>query len=177
MEPRELVRQFVQHRDVLYGYVLALTGDHGLAEDILQDIGVSILTEAARETQPESFMPWARTVARHRVADHFRRLASQRRHEIPFDQFADAVDLAFAEHAPTPEDNHRQLKLLRQCLDGLTSRIRAMIDLRYRGSQSMEQIATALSWAPASVKVALSRARRSLADCVERKLRQEEDPG
>ncbi len=174
MEPRELVRQFVQHRDVLYGYVLALTGDHDLAEDILQDIGVSILTEAARETHPESFLPWARTVARHRVADHFRRQAPRRRHEIPFDPFADTVDLAFAEHAPTPEDNHRQLKLLRQCLDGLTSRVRAMIDLRYRGSQSMEQIATALSWTPGSVKVALSRARRSLAECVERKLRQED---
>ncbi len=176
MEPRELVHQFVQHRDVLYGYVLALTGEHDLAEDILQDIGVSILTEAARENHPESFMPWARALARHRVADHFRRQASRRLHEIAFDQFADAVDTAFAEYAPTPEDNQRQLKFLRQCLDGLTSRIRTMIDLRYRGGQSMEQIAIAMSWTPGSVKVALSRARRCLADCVQRKLRQE-DPG
>ena len=177
MEPRDLVRQFVQHRDVLYGYVFALTGDHDLAEDVLQEIGVSILTEAARGTSPESFMPWARALARHRVADHYRRLASRRRHEVPFEPFADAVDQAFAEHAPTPEDSDHQLNLLRECLTRLSSRVRTIIDLRYRSRQSIDQIAAALSWAAASIKVALSRARRTLADCVDRKRRQEEGLG
>ncbi len=36
-----------------------------------------------------------------------------------------------------------------------------MIDLRYNGRQSMDEIAAALSWTPASIKVALSRARRT----------------
>ena len=177
MESSELVRQFVQHRDMLYGYILALTRDHNLAEDVLQDVGVSILSEAKRGMGPEAFIPWARGLARHRVADYYRRLASRRRHEIHFEEFADAVDLAFAEHAPSPEDNHHQLKLLRECLDGLTARVRTIIDLRYSGRQSIDEIAASLSWTPASIKVALSRARRTLADCVGRKLRREEAPG
>jgi len=82
---------------------------------------------------------------------------------------------AFAEYAPTPEDNHEQLKLLRECLDKLTARVRTIIDLRYHGRQSLEEIATSLSWKSASIKVALSRARRALADCVDRKLRLEEE--
>ena len=137
---------------------------------------MSILTEAKRGTAPEAFIPWARGLARHRVADHFRRLATRRRHEIHFEEFADAVDLAFAEHAPTPEDNRQQLELLRECLDALTARVRTIIDLRYSGGRSIDEIAGSLSWTPASVKVALSRARRTLADCVGRKLRQEEAP-
>jgi len=174
MDSSDLARQFVLHRDMLYGYVFALTRDHALAEEILQDVGVSILNEARRGTGPDDFIPWARGLARHRVADHYRRLASRRRHEMPFEEFADAVDLAFAEHAPTPEDNHEQLKLLRECLDGLTAQVRKIIDLRYNGRQSIQEIAAALSWTPASIKVALSRARRTLADCVGRKLRLEE---
>jgi len=174
MESSDLVRQFIQHRDMLYGYVFALTRDHDLAEDILQDVGVSILTEATRGKTPDRFIPWARGLARHRVADHYRRLASRRQLEMPFDQFADAVDLAFAEHAPTPDDNHQRLKFLRECLGALTERVRTMIDRRYRG-QSLDEIAAALSWAPASIKVALSRARRSLADCVDHKLRQDQE--
>ena len=51
-----------------------------------------------------------------------------------------------------------------------------MIDLRYNGRQSMDEIAAALSWTPASIKVALSRARRTLADCVGRKLRRRGGP-
>ena len=176
MDSSDLARRFVQHRDMLYGYVFALTRDHDLAEDILQDVGVSILTEASRARGPDNFIPWARGLARHRVADHYRRLACRRRHEMPFEEFADVVDLAFAEHAPTPEDNHEQLKLLCECLDGLTAQVRRIIDLRYSGSRSVQEIASALSWTPASIKVALSRARRTLADCVGRKLRREEAP-
>ena len=86
------------------------------------------------------------------------------------------MDLAFAEHAPTPEDNHHQLELLRECLDGLTARVRTIIDLRYSDGRSIGEIAASLSWTPASIKVALSRARRALADCVGRKLRREEAP-
>jgi len=177
MEPGELFPEFVQQRDLLYGYILALTRDPNLADDILQDVGVSILTEAKRGTRPEAFIPWARGVARHRVADHYRRLAARRRHERHFDQFADAVDMAFAEHAPAAEDNGHQLKLLRECLEGLTARVRTIIDLRYSGRRSIGEIAASLSWTPGSIKVALSRARRTLADCVRRKLRQEDAPG
>jgi len=177
MESSELVPQFVQHRGVLYGYILALTRDHNLAEDILQDVAVSILTEAKRGMAPEAFIPWARGLARHRVADHYRRLATRRRHEVHFEEFADAVDRAFAEHAPTPEDDHHQLLLLRECLNELTARVRSIIDLRYSGCRSIDEIAALLSWTPASIKVALSRARRDLADCVSRKLRREEAPG
>ena len=176
MDSSELARQFVQHRDMLYGYVFALTRDHNAAEDILQDVGVSILTEAKRGTDPDRFVAWARGLARHRVADHYRRLATRRRHEMPFERFADAVDLAFAEHAPTPEENNSQLQLLRECLDRLTGRARTIIDRCYSGRQSIEEISAALSWTPGSIKVALSRARRALADCVGRKLRQEEAP-
>ena len=177
MESSELVGQFVQHRDLLYGYILALTRDHNLAEDILQDVGVSILSEATRGMGPEAFIPWVRGIARHRVADQYRRMASRRRHEIHFEEFADAVDVAFAEHAPAPEDNDQQLELLRECLDGLTARVRTILDLRYSGRRSIDEIAASLSWTPASIKVALSRARRTLADCVGRKLRREEAPG
>lgn len=174
MESSDLVRQFVRHRDMLYAYVFALTCDHDLAEDILQEVGVSILTEAARGKAADTFIPWARGLARHRVADHYRRQASRRRHEMPFEEFADAVDLAFEEHAPPPEVNHQRLQFLRECLNALTAQVRTMIDRRYRG-QSLDEIAAALSWTPASIKVALSRARRGLADCVNRKLRQDED--
>jgi RNA polymerase sigma-70 factor (ECF subfamily) len=177
MESSDLARQFVRHRDMLYGYVFALTHDHDLAEDILQDVGVSILTEATRGRGPDNFIPWARGLARHRVADHYRRLATRRRYETHFEKFADAVDLAFAEHAPTPEDNHRQIKLLQECVEGLTARVRTMVDLRYSGRRSIDEIAASLSWTPASIKVALSRARRALADCVGRRLRREEAPG
>lgn len=173
VESGELARQFLQQRDVLYGYIFALARDHHAAEEILQELGVSILTEAKRGTVPKDFIGWARGVARHRVADYFRSLATRRQHEKQFEEFADVVDLAFAEQTRTAADNQHELQLLRDCLQRLTQRVRTMIELRYQGRQSLDQIATALQWKTDSVKVAMSRARRVLSECVERKLRSE----
>jgi DNA-directed RNA polymerase specialized sigma24 family protein len=44
----------------------------------------------------------------------------------------------------------------------------------YRERKSLKQLAAALEWKENSVKVALSRARKLLADCVHMKLRVQE---
>jgi len=45
--------------------------------------------------------------------------------------------------------------------------------LRYYGEHSPSQIARLVSWTPNAVRVALSRARSVLQDCLERRIRQE----
>ncbi len=170
----ELVRQFIQNRDVLYAFVFALARDHDVAEELLQEIGVAILAEAKRGTAPANFMAWARQVARHRTADYYRRRSIQRRHEVQLEYLDDVIDQAFAEHASNPDRIHQHLIFLRTCVERLAQRARYMLDLRYQGQKSLDEIAVAVGWKPASVKVALSRARRTLADCVSRKLRRQE---
>ncbi|MCE9606069.1 MAG: sigma-70 family RNA polymerase sigma factor [Planctomycetia bacterium] len=174
MEPDELLREFVRQRHMLYGYVFALTADHNVSEDVLQEIGVSILNERKRGTEPENVLLWLRGLARHRVADHYRHAATRERREMQFEKFADIVDRAFVENATEGGDEHDQLELLKACIKELTERVRTLVELKYGSGKSIEEIASAVSWTSASVKVALSRARRSLADCVGRKSRREE---
>ena len=167
----ELVKEFIRNRDVLMGYVMALTRDHDLAEELFQDIAVGILTEAQKGTRPDRFMPWARALARNRTADYFRKRARLRERQRSFELLADVVGLAFDEHEPTGEDSRRRLKFLRDCLQGLGAQARRIVNLRYRDRRTLQDIAAAVSWKPDSVKVALAKARRALADCVNGKLR------
>jgi len=59
----ELMGQFLQHRDTLWAFLLGLTRDYAAAEETLQQLGLAMLTEAARGTSPEnspaSGIPWA----------------------------------------------------------------------------------------------------------------------
>jgi DNA-directed RNA polymerase specialized sigma24 family protein len=52
----------------------------------------------------------------------------------------------------------------------MAGRSREVIQQRYQDGKSNSAIATSMGWKLDSVKVALSRARKTLAACIERKL-------
>ena len=60
---------------------------------------------------------------------------------------------------------------LRKCLDELAPRAREVVQLRYSVERlDLEEVARRMSWTVGSVKVALSRAKDALWDCVQRRL-------
>jgi len=171
MVESELVRHLLQNRDALVGFILVLVRDYDLAEEVFQETAVAILEEAEKGRRPANFMAWARTVARHRAADHFRRRARRQEHARQFEAMAEAVARAFDENAAVAGEADERLRALRDCLKRLGRRARAIVDLRYRDRLPLSDIAAAVRWKEASVKVALSKARRALAECVGTKLR------
>ena len=60
----------------------------------------------------------------------------------------------------------REPEALRQCLEKLPPRQRAMLVQRYEGQQSFEQISRTAGSTPGAVQRALSRIRMALHDCV-----------
>jgi RNA polymerase sigma-70 factor (ECF subfamily) len=169
VEP-DVPRLLLQHRDELFGFILVLVRDHDLAEDLFQEAGVAILSEAARGVRPASFLKWARTIARHRIADHFRRQATRSESDVDFESLADVTEQAFDQNPLTIQLNNERLAFLRECLDRLARRARSIVDLRYQHHKSLKDIAAALSWKDDSIKVALAKIRKTLAQCVARKL-------
>ena len=172
-DSHHLVRRFLENRDVILGFILALTCDYDVAEEIFQEVSLSILEEATRGAQVVQFLPWAREISRHRVADYYRRKAKQAGKERPLDGLPEIVAQAFAENEDSLFHQAR-MKALLDCVQGLRGRSRDVIEGFYGERQSIRQLAARLSWQEGSVKVALVRARKALADCVEVRLRSED---
>ena len=59
---------------------------------------------------------------------------------------------------------------LSECLNSLPEKRRQMIQDRYFESQTIDQIANAMSQGSSNVRVTLMRVRRQLAECIERRL-------
>jgi RNA polymerase sigma-70 factor (ECF subfamily) len=58
---------------------------------------------------------------------------------------------------------------LSACLKQITARSRELIDLRYGEQLSPAQVAERISWTVEAVKVGLSRVRKMLRECVQRR--------
>jgi len=165
----DLTRKFLEQRDGLLGFILALTHDREAAEEIFQETGLVIVQEAGRGTRVDRFLPWAHEIARRRVAEYFRKNArrSSVEHSAVMDE---AVSLAFEENAADPVVLQQSRKHLDDCLEGLSKDQKTLLDRRYRDRAPLRDIARDADTTEGSIKVTLWRVRRQLARCIEGKI-------
>ena len=166
-----LTQELLRNRGELMGFIYALTRDFAAAEEVFQEVALAILEEAEAGRTVRPFMPWAREVARRRVAEHYRRAVSQGRVRVLSPAAEETVCRCFAESEAPDGAGGRRLQYLLECLAECARRTREIVELRYGRKLAAAEIAAELGWTPAAVNVALSRARKFLAECVGRKLR------
>jgi RNA polymerase sigma-70 factor (ECF subfamily) len=162
----EVQKLFLRHASLLRGFILGLLPDANQADDVFQELFVT-LTRKAAEFQPgTNFVAWARSVARFKVLEHCRCCKNAPRLLAP--EAMEAVVLA----AEEVDDSWAQRKeALAQCIKELAPRAREILELRYSEEfLSPPQIAGRLSWSVGAVHVALSRARKFLQECARRRL-------
>jgi len=166
-----LVKQFLEQRDAILGFIFALTRDYDAAEEILQEVALAIMEEANKRTAVAHFPSWAQGIARRRVADHYRK--RNRRHAVEqlSGSMTEVVCRAFEENEELLDRHQDRMKALMECITRLSGRSRDVIVGFYQQRQSIQQLAEGLAWQANSVKVALSRARKMLADCIQVRLR------
>ncbi len=163
----ELIRLLLEHRDGLFGFVLALTHDREAAEEIFQELGLAVVQEAQKGVDVRRFLPWAHEIARRRTSEYFRKRG---RGPQRLDALDETVGLAFQEHAADAGELGERQEHLAGCLEELPPTSRRMVEQRYRQRDSIRGIARGLSWTENAVKVALWKVRRRLADCISFKM-------
>jgi RNA polymerase sigma-70 factor (ECF subfamily) len=156
---------FIRHQGQLRAFLLALRPDFTLADDVLQEVFLTVSDRAAEFDPATSFTAWARTIARFKFLEACRRLPSQ-----SID--ADAVDSLTAA-CPDDWGSDAKLAALAQCLGLLAPKAQEIVRLRYLREHSPAEIARSLTRTVNSVAVALAKARVALRECIERQLRRE----
>ncbi len=163
----DLTRRLLGCRDELFAYVLALVRDWNVAEDLFQEISMVALRKDLEGTAVERFGPWIREIARRTVLNYWKTTARSRLilSAGVLDRIDDVFDRREKEEASRGAE---RLGALRRCLGRLPSHLRRIVDLRYRESLPLEEIARRLGRSSGSVQVALSRIRVRLLECTRR---------
>lgn len=164
--------KFIKHTSRLRGFILALLPDFTMAEDVLQEVFLVVTRKAEQYEGGTNFFAWICEIARRKVLE-YRRREKKAAGVMLSPEVLEAVCEATPdeeEQADVPED---RLQALASCVDELAPKTRQIVKMRYRGGCRPAEIARRMSWKPQAVYVALSRTRKSLRNCVERKVGRE----
>jgi RNA polymerase sigma-70 factor (ECF subfamily) len=161
----EVQQLFLRYANVVRGFIVGLVVDLNVAEDILQEVFLTVTDKAADYELGTNFLAWAQTIAHLKVLEHRR---EKRRSPQPF---SPEVFDALASSAPSdPTEHADRRKALRECVAKLGKAARRILELRYSDRMSSREISQTMSWKATAVDVALSKARRFLRDCTRTRL-------
>lgn len=161
----------LRHRNALLAYLLACVRDHNDAEDLLQEVAVTVVSSFEKLRDEAEFMPWAREIARRHVLSFFRRSSRP----LVYNSELVGILADAAARVQEREADNRRCEALRECLQRLPQRSRTILAMRYDGSASgVDEIANALGRSMAATYGLLKRIRQMLRTCVEEKVAAEE---
>lgn len=164
----DLSRLVQQHQAAVWRYVRFLGAERAEADDITQETFLAFARAAFVERDERQTAGYLRVVARNQLLA----LRRKQRREVSTVEL-EAAESVWAAAAGTDGRLAGYLDALADCVAGLEGRSRQAIDLHYRDGAGREEIAAALDMKPDGVKTLLRRARHALRECIERKLKSE----
>jgi RNA polymerase sigma-70 factor, ECF subfamily len=166
---REFVRLLAEHERRLTAYVHALIPSWQDAEDVLQNTKLRLWEQFDSFRPDGDFAAWAIAIAYYMVRAHRTRCQRDRI------CFSDKLLEKLSRNIPpvTSSEPEDRLSALVECVKTLSGASRRLLRLVCAGHQRIKDIACDLGQTPSATRMALLRARRSLFECVEKRLREE----
>jgi RNA polymerase sigma-70 factor (ECF subfamily) len=137
----------------VYGYLVARCGAVTVAEDLTAETFLAAVDAIRRGAVPDLTVAWLVGVARHKLADHWRRVArEERKLELVDGERDDVVD---------PWDQALDVARAREVLARLGGHHRAVLTLRYLDGLPVPEVAAHLDRTVHATEALLVRARRA----------------
>ena len=161
----EFLQLFTMNQRRLYLHILSQVPQTADAEEILQNTNIVLWKKFEQFRSGTSFLAWACQVAHFEVLKYRDR---QRRDKLMFsDEFIRTVAKEAIENAELLESRRRALAY---CLSKLRAKDRELIQKRYAPGVGGKGIAELLGRPVNSVYQSLGRIRRTLIECINRRL-------
>jgi len=161
----QFVRLFLQNQKRIQGLILALVPKGTDADDILQEASAVMWQKFAEFELGTNFAAWALRIARYQVMAYYS--GQKRRRARLSDETLDAV---VERMAARPEREEFRSVALDGCLAGLDREDRELLDQRYRGGATVEELARQSGRTVFAVYKALNRAHDRLLSCMRGRL-------
>jgi RNA polymerase sigma-70 factor (ECF subfamily) len=161
----QFVRLLTLNERRVYAYILSMVPNWSDADDILQETNVRLLNEFDKYVPGTDFGAWACTVAKFQVLTHRKKRARDR---VRFtDAFLDVV----ADEIAREDDTAPRHRALSHCVEEMTPAHRDMLRAYYEPGATGAAVAARFKRSIDALYKTLSRVRRALHECVERRLK------
>jgi RNA polymerase sigma-70 factor (ECF subfamily) len=152
---RALLTLYDEALPVVYGYFVRRCGDRGTAEDLTSETFLAAMDAARRSDPPPISIPWLLGVARHKLADHYRR--GRHRLTVPVAEPPEPALEAIADDWDAELDR----MVAEAVLARLAEPHRTVLVLRYMDDCSVGECAELIGRTVHATEALLVRARRA----------------
>jgi RNA polymerase sigma factor (sigma-70 family) len=149
---------FERHHGMLFSFLLRLTGDRTLSEDLVQEVFVRLLKYRHTYRGESLFTTWMFQIARNLRVDHFRK--HRREGDLNEEEATD-----YASPDPTPGEQvvqNQEARFLKDALTRISPEKREVLLLTRFHNLKHEEIAEILGCSVPSVKARVFRAMQDL---------------
>ena len=155
---------FVRNENAIRAFIRALQPSLSDADDVLQETFLTVSRKASSFEIGTNFTAWACGIARLKVLENFHQ--TKRANVL-----SEKAIIALTEDVPSPESVKEREQALSKCIAKLPSKLRDLLWRRYSRRQTSDEMAEALGMTPNAVRVALSKSRVGLRDCINLQLK------
>ena len=160
----QFIRDLTDYQGRLFAYLVSLLGDVHEARNVLQETNLELWRKSSDFVEGTNFAAWSRSVAHYKVLAFLR---DKKRDRHLFDEGL----LEQIAQRPQPTEDDEALRVaLRRCLAALPDGLRLLIGRRYGSGLPIGEVARGVGKSEAATKVALSRVRKQLMHCIEKRL-------
>lgn len=161
----DFVQLFTKNQRRLYLYILAQVPSPVEAEEILQEANIVVWRKFDRFELGTNFFAWSCRIANYEVLKFRDR---RRRDRLRFSN--EFIELVAKEIQDSPPDLLGRRSALQGCLAKLRPKDRELIRQRYGSGESGESLAAFLDRPVNSIYQSLGRIRKSLLECMKRRM-------
>ena len=150
---------YARHNVRVYRFIVRLTGNQSLAEDLVSEVFLDVWRTASHFEGRSQVSTWLLSIARFKALTALR----QRKHE----DIEQEDVLEIADEADTPEaslDRSNTSAILRACVAKLSPAHREIINLVYYHEKSVEEAGAIIGIPQSTVKTRMFYARKQLAE-------------
>ena len=165
---KDLTTRFLSERHLLMAFIYGLVRDAGIAEDLFQEVWLKLAETSEKGARIDDLGKWCRGVARNLILHHWREKRS--RTVVADSRIVDLAARAFDEQSASGRFGPSRRQALIDCVASLPGNSRELVHLKYEQGLTVEDVAKRVSRPYAGIMMALSRVRKALAVCVERRL-------
>jgi RNA polymerase sigma-70 factor, ECF subfamily len=158
-DKRAMQLLYARHNVRVYRFILRLTGNQSLAEDLVSEVFLDVWRQAEGFEAKSQASTWLLAIARYKALSALRRRTDEQLDE----QMAATIEDT-AEDPETVVYTKDRNTIVQKCLKQLSPAHREVIDLVYYHEKSVDEVAKIVGVPPATVKTRMFYARSKMAD-------------
>jgi RNA polymerase sigma-70 factor, ECF subfamily len=153
---------YARHNVRIYRFVLRLTNDRSLAEDLVSEVFIDVWRAAEGFKAKSRVSTWMLAIARHKALSALRRRSDEQLDEGAASAMADPAD-----DAETIANNRDRSAIVQQCPSQLSALHREVLDLVYYHEKSVDEVAEIVGAPANTVKTRMFYARKRMQTLLE----------